>query len=67
MLKETEESFKKSMNDTSVEPWERYSASFGMSIYQKGDDVDEVFKRADESMYQYKVELKKQLGEEGSR
>ena len=67
LLKETEETFKKSMNDTSVEPWERYSASFGMSIYQKGDDVDTVFIRADESMYQYKVELKKQLGEEGPR
>ena len=67
LLKETEEAFKKSMNDTSVEPWERYSAAFGMSEYQKGDDVDAVFKRADENMYQYKVELKKRLGEEGPR
>ena len=67
LLKETEEAFKKSMNDTSVEPWERYSAAFGMSEYQKGDDVDTVFKRADENMYQYKVELKKRLGEEGPR
>lgn len=58
LLKETEEAFKKSMNDTSVEPWERYSAAFGMSEYQKGDDVDTVFKRADENMYQYKAELK---------
>ena len=58
LLKETEEAFKKAMNDTSVEPWERYSAAFGMSEYQKGDDVDTVFKRADENMYQYKAELK---------
>lgn len=59
LLKETEETFQKSMNDTSLEPWERYSAAFGMSEYQKGDDVDAVFKRADESMYQKKIEIKK--------
>ena len=58
LLKETEEAFKKSMNDTSVEPWERYSAAFGMSEYQKGDDVDAVFKRADENMYRNKASLK---------
>ncbi len=41
-----------------LEPWERYSAAVGMSEYAPGDDVEQVFKRADESMYVNKSEMK---------
>ena len=45
-----------------LEPWERFWASAGMSEYNResGDHVDDVFKRADEKMYDYKVKMKAQ-------
>jgi len=43
--------------------WERYSASVGMAIFEPGDvSVEDVFKRADAAMYDYKVEFKKKYG-----
>jgi diguanylate cyclase (GGDEF)-like protein len=45
------------------EMWERYSASVGMAIFEPGDvSVEDVFKRADAAMYDYKVEFKKKYG-----
>lgn len=58
LLKETEKEFKKSMSNTGALPWERYSAAVGMSEYQSGDSVEDVFKRADESMYEKKAKIK---------
>ncbi len=42
------------------EPWLRYSAALGMSVYEEGKDisVDDVFKRADSLMYKDKLESK---------
>jgi GGDEF domain-containing protein len=55
-MMETE--FQKATNDSLRKPWERFSVAYGMSEYQKGDNVDDVFKRADESMYRKKMEIK---------
>ncbi len=45
-----------------AEPWERFWAAAGMSEYdgKAGDRVDNVFKRADANMYDYKVKMKAQ-------
>lgn len=45
-------------NDETLEPWERYSASVGMSVYQPGDSAKDVFKRADKAMYAHKSQMK---------
>ena len=46
-------------NDNSKEPWERYSVAIGIAEYKPGDNVESVFKRADEEMYQNKLKMKK--------
>jgi PleD family two-component response regulator len=48
--------------DTNAEPWHRYSAAMGMAVYVQGEDenVESVFKRADEEMYEAKVNMKAQ-------
>lgn len=50
------EKLNESKDDIECSPWERYSASAGMSEYRRGIDgsVDDVFKRADEDMYNNK-------------
>jgi len=58
LLKMMETEFQKATNDSLRKPWERFSVAYGMSEYQKGDNVDDVFKRADESMYRKKMEIK---------
>ena len=58
LLKETEREFRKSMSKSDRLPWERFSAAIGMSDYQSGDSVDDVFKRADENMYEKKMQIK---------
>ena len=51
--------FKRSAADESKEPWERYSAAFGMAIFSEYDTcVDDVFKRADKLMYDNKMRMK---------
>ncbi len=46
--------------DESLEPWERISAAIGCSAYTGSDncDLNQVFRRADEKMYQRKKEMK---------
>ncbi len=46
--------------DTSKEPWERYSSALGMAIFDPETDkgMDDVFKKADAAMYKNKVESK---------
>ena len=56
--------FNRSYNDTSADPWERYSAAAGMAEYASDDNsVELVFKRADKAMYEDKMEFKKRNGE----
>ena len=58
LLKEIEREFRKALNNSERLPWERFSAAAGMSVYQSGDSVDDVFKRADENMYEKKMKIK---------
>lgn len=46
--------------DEKLEPWQRFSAAIGMSVYDREHDtcVEDVFKRADELMYENKKEMK---------
>lgn len=46
--------------DDTLEPWEKVSAAIGVAIYDKIRDssVDNVFKRADQLMYENKKEMK---------
>ena len=59
LFKKAQEIYKKTYADDSKEPWERYSAAVGMGVYEKGDTVESVIKRADDQMYANKVEMKK--------
>lgn len=63
------DSFEKSYADSNQKPWMRYSAAVGMAEFSAGDkSVEEVFKRADQAMYETKVEFKKAHGlEDGVR
>lgn len=49
-------------NDNSLEPWEKVSAAVGVAYYEEMLDAtaDDVFKRADEQMYQNKLAMKAQ-------
>ncbi|WP_034466179.1 GGDEF domain-containing protein [Butyrivibrio proteoclasticus] len=52
--------FEISSKDDSKPQWERYSAAVGLAVYDKDTDKDmnDVFKRADEIMYQKKLASK---------
>lgn len=51
--------FERTASDTTKEPWERYSAAFGLAAYNKYDNcMDDVFKRADKIMYENKQRMK---------
>ena len=54
----------KCTKDTEVPPWQQYSLAVGMSIYQEGDDVDSVFRRADKAMYEEKLRMKSRASED---
>jgi diguanylate cyclase (GGDEF)-like protein len=51
--------FESAKKDSSKEPWERFSAAFGMAVYEKGKNktADEVFKIADKKMYDIKTKM----------
>ena len=46
--------------DTALQPWEKISAAFGYAIFEPNQDhcVDDVFKRADQNMYDRKKAMK---------
>ncbi|HAJ98321.1 MAG TPA: hypothetical protein DCO72_11370 [Ruminococcus sp.] len=46
--------------DTSLQPWEKISAAFGYALFDAETDscADDVFKRADQKMYERKKEMK---------
>lgn len=62
LLEEAKNSFIKSFNDESLDPWKRYSASLGMDIYKSEDTIGDIVKRADKKMYDNKMNFKKQYG-----
>ena len=59
-LSEIRSIFEDSYVNKEVEEWQRYSAATGMAEYEPGTDtVENVFMRADKSMYNEKMEFKK--------
>nr|MCR5358114.1 GGDEF domain-containing protein [Lachnospiraceae bacterium] len=52
--------FEKTSADKGADPWHRYSAAIGMAAYVPGEDedVETVFKRADDEMYAAKTRMK---------
>lgn len=57
-----EEIFEKLNEDKALQPFERYSASIGMSEYKKGESVLDTIKEADKEMYAAKNEFKTKYG-----
>ncbi len=64
LMDQMEEAFHKAYHDDSVPEYSRYSASFGISEFDRTRDekVETVFERADAEMYEYKKEFKKIYG-----
>lgn len=60
LVDEFNEAIASTSNDINLEPWERTSAAIGYALYTEGLDlsVNDVFKRADEAMYERKKEMK---------
>ncbi|MCR5308017.1 MAG: GGDEF domain-containing protein [bacterium] len=58
LIEKAKEELNKAMNDETKDPWNRYSAAIGMSIFEKDDDFDTVFRRADKKMYENKAKIK---------
>ena len=56
LIHELKTAFELTSSDETKEPWERYSAAIGVAIYDSQQDktMNDVFKRADELMYQDK-------------
>ncbi len=42
-----------------AEPWKRYSASVGYAVYETGDDLGRITRRADREMYKNKEKFRK--------
>ncbi len=61
LIKALKDAFAKSADDSKREPWDRYSAAIGVSIFDATTDktMNDVFKRADEAMYKDKAASKK--------
>jgi diguanylate cyclase (GGDEF)-like protein len=56
-------SFERSFARQDAEPWERYSASAGMAVWEPSDEsAARVFKRADDAMYANKLAFKAKHG-----
>ncbi|MBO4905390.1 MAG: GGDEF domain-containing protein [Lachnospiraceae bacterium] len=62
-IRQLQDAFDKSYNQTDVDPWLRYSAAFGMAEFSSDDDnVESVCDRADKEMYREKARFKQSLG-----
>lgn len=61
LLERLKNAFETAESDEARQPWEKYSAAVGMAIFNSEGDIsmDDVFKRADQLMYQDKLESKK--------
>lgn len=62
LVGQLEDHYRESTRDLAREPWQRYSASVGMAVYDSSKDAGytQVFNRADELMYERKKQLKEQ-------
>ena len=60
LMKQFEAKMEEFAKDDSLEPWEKVSAAIGYALYDKKIDnsIEDVFKRADEAMYECKTRMK---------
>ena len=60
LLEIVQREFRTVASNSDADPWNRYSAAFGMAVFLPGEDenVDMVFKRADDKMYANKTAMK---------
>ena len=60
LLKEFNSALDEFAKDPSLQPWEKVSAAIGYALYDKEKDssIEDVFKRADEAMYECKTRMK---------
>ncbi|MBR3018077.1 MAG: diguanylate cyclase [Clostridia bacterium] len=58
LMKQLKEAFAAALSANTMPPWKRFSAAIGMAVFQAGDDVDAVLKRADQAMYEAKASMK---------
>lgn len=56
-IQKIKESMKKTMEDDQLKPWKQISTAFGYALYEKGDTLRTVFKRADAEMYADKKKM----------
>ena len=61
LILDAKKAFAQSTKDKDLPAWNRYSAAIGMAVWGQGDDVDAVFTRADQNMYEAKAQMKKEL------
>lgn len=66
LVKQFEDTLAATQKNENVEPWERISAASGMAVYDAstGESYDDVFRRADQTMYTNKVAMKRAKGTE---
>lgn len=63
LVQQLRTAYREAMENSSAEPWKRYSAAVGIAECTADDNSYElVFKRADESMYEEKNKFKEQYG-----
>jgi diguanylate cyclase (GGDEF)-like protein len=62
LYRELNRQFKDASADMQREPWERYSAAAGMAEYTRfpNETVEDIFRIADENMYEEKQKMKQQ-------
>ena len=60
LIKELKQKMNELADRTELEEWLRPSAAIGVAVYDenKDTDCDQVFKRADDAMYENKTEMK---------
>ncbi|MBR0408415.1 MAG: diguanylate cyclase [Clostridia bacterium] len=58
LMNQLKDAFSAALNASGMPPWNRYSAATGVAVYQAGDDVEAVLKRADQAMYAAKARMK---------
>ena len=59
LLRELQAQFAQAQEQENAEPWERYSAACGMAKRRHGESYEDVFARADRTMYRNKEEMKR--------
>lgn len=60
-LRELQDLFAVTQADETVDPWECYSAACGMAKLRHNESYEDVFSRADRTMYRNKAKMKKHM------